>query len=65
MDNVKTYLIASYEELTSKVTWSTWKELQANAVIVAIASFIIAFIIGLMDMLSNMLFSDIIYKIAG
>ncbi|HMV16097.1 MAG: preprotein translocase subunit SecE [Chitinophagales bacterium] len=65
MDNVKTYLIASYEELTSKVTWPTWKELQANAVIVAIASFIIAFIIGLMDMLSNMLFSDIIYKIAG
>ncbi|MFN8262246.1 MAG: preprotein translocase subunit SecE [Chitinophagales bacterium] len=65
MDNVKTYLMASYEELTSKVTWPTWKELQANAVIVAIASFIIAFIIGLMDMLSNMLFSDIIYKIAG
>ena len=57
--------MASYEELTSKVTWPTWKELQANAVIVAIASFIIAFIIGLMDMLSNMLFSDIIYKIAG
>lgn len=65
MDNIKSYLQASYEELTTKVTWPTWKDLQANTVIVVIASFIIAFIIGIMDMLSNILFSDIIYKIAG
>ena len=65
MDNIKTYLQASYEELTTKVTWPTWKELQANAGVVAIASMIIALIIGLMDMFSNILFSDIIYKIAG
>lgn len=65
MDNIKTYLQASYEELTTKVTWPTWKELQANAAVVAIAALIIALIIGLMDMLSNILFSDIIYKIAG
>ncbi len=65
MDNIKTYLLASYEELTTKVSWPTWKELQANALVVAIASMIIALIIGLMDMLSNIVFSDIIYKIAG
>ena len=65
MDSIKTYLQASYEELTTKVTWPTWKELQANAGVVAIASMIIALIIGLMDMFSNILFSDIIYKIAG
>ena len=65
MDNIKTYLQASYEELTTKVTWPTWKDLQANAVIVAVAALIIALIIGLMDMVSNILFSDIIYKIAG
>ena len=65
MDNIKTYLQSSYEELTTKVTWPTWKELQANAAIVAIASLIIALIIGLMDMVSNVLFSDIIYKMAG
>jgi preprotein translocase subunit SecE len=65
MDNIKSYLQASYDELTTKVTWPTWKDLQANTVIVVIASFIIAFIIGFMDMLSNILFSDIIYKIAG
>ena len=65
MDNIKTYLQASYEELTTKVTWPTWKELQANAAVVAVASVIIALIIGLMDMFSNIVFSDIIYKIAG
>ena len=65
MENIKSYLQASYDELTSKVTWPTWKELQANALVVAIAAFIIALIIGLMDMLSNIVFSDIIYKIAG
>ncbi|MBK9328817.1 MAG: preprotein translocase subunit SecE [Sphingobacteriales bacterium] len=65
MDTIKSYLQASYEELTTKVTWPTWKDLQANAVIVAVASMIIALIIGLMDMVSNILFSDIIYKIAG
>lgn len=65
MENIKSYLQASYDELTSKVSWPTWKELQANALVVAIAAFIIALIIGLMDMLSNIVFSDIIYKIAG
>ena len=62
MDNIKTYLLASYEELTTKVTWPTWKELQSNAAVVAIAALIIALIIGLMDMFSNIMFSDIIYK---
>jgi len=65
MDNIKTYLQSSYEELTTKVTWPTWKELQANAAVVAMGAIIIALIIGLMDMLSNVLFSDIIYKMAG
>jgi preprotein translocase subunit SecE len=65
MDNIKTYLQSSYEELTTKVTWPTWKELQANAAVVAMGAIVIALIIGLMDMVSNLLFSDIIYKIAG
>lgn len=64
MDSIKTYLQASYEELTTKVTWPTWKELQANATVVAVASFIIALIIGLMDVAAKILFSDIIYNLA-
>ncbi len=65
MDNIKSYLQSSYEELTTKVTWPTWKDLQANAAIVAVAAFIIALIIGLMDMISNVIFSDIIYKLTN
>ncbi len=65
MDSIKLYLQASYDELTSKVTWPTWKELQANTVVVVVASIVIALLIGLMDMISNIVFSDIIYKIAG
>jgi preprotein translocase subunit SecE len=65
MDSIKSYLEASYDELSSKVTWPTWKELQANTVVVVVASIVIALLIGLMDMISNVVFSDIIYKIAG
>lgn len=65
MENIKSYLLASYDELTSKVTWPTWKELQSNAIVVAVASVVIALLIGLMDVISKLIFSDIIYKITG
>ncbi|MFN8281912.1 MAG: preprotein translocase subunit SecE [Chitinophagales bacterium] len=65
MDSIIAYLQASYEELTTKVTWPTWKDLQANAAIVAVAAVIIAFIIGIMDIISKLIFSDIIYKLTG
>lgn len=64
MDNIKSYLLASYEELTTKVTWPTWKDLQANAVLVAVSAVIIALIIGLMDISSNLVF-DFIYKLTN
>jgi preprotein translocase subunit SecE len=64
MDNIKSYLLASYEELTTKVTWPTWKDLQANAVLVAVSAVIIALIIGLMDVSSNLVF-DFIYKLTN
>ncbi len=40
---------ASYEELINKVSWPTWSELMNSAVIVLIASVIIALIVALMD----------------
>lgn len=43
------YVIESYEELKTKVSWPTWKELQSSAVIVSIASLIIAVVVLLMD----------------
>ncbi len=46
---LKLYLAESYKELTQKVTWPTWPELQSSAIIVMVASLIIAIIIYLMD----------------
>ncbi len=44
-----TYIKEVYKELTTKVTWPTWKELQSSAIIVMIASLIIALIVLAMD----------------
>jgi len=44
-----TYIEESYTELVKKVTWPTWSELQNSAVVVMIASLIIAIVIALMD----------------
>jgi preprotein translocase subunit SecE len=43
------YISESYRELTQKVTWPSWKELQSSAIIVMVASLIIALLIFLMD----------------
>ncbi|MCF8372707.1 MAG: preprotein translocase subunit SecE [Bacteroidales bacterium] len=46
---IKAYLQETYNELVNKVTWPTWPELQNSAVVVMVASLIIALIIALMD----------------
>ncbi len=49
MASVSEYIKESYIELTQKVTWPTWRELQNSAVLVLVAAFIIAIIIMVMD----------------
>ncbi len=49
MANVVEFLKESYTEMTQKVTWPTWLELQNSAVIVLVASIIIALLILGMD----------------
>jgi preprotein translocase subunit SecE len=49
MANVAEFLKESYEEMTQKVTWPTWLELQNSAVLVLIASLIISLLILAMD----------------
>ncbi len=49
MAKVKEYFKESYIELTQKVTWPTWRELQNSAIVVLIAAIIIAMIIYGMD----------------
>ena len=46
---ISLYFKESYDELMHKVSWPTWSELQGSAIVVSIASLIIAFVVFLMD----------------
>jgi len=53
---IVSYIKGSFDELLNKVTWPTWEELQNSAVVVAIASAIIALIIfGMDQVFSNLM----------
>jgi len=49
MANVSEYIKESYIELTDKVTWPTWRELQSSATVVLIATILIALLVFGMD----------------
>jgi len=49
MANVLDFIKDSYHEMTQKVSWPTWSELQSSAVVVLIASVIIALLVLAMD----------------
>jgi preprotein translocase subunit SecE len=49
MNKIKLYIQESYTELVKKVSWPTWAQLQNSAIVVMIASVIIAVIIFAMD----------------
>ncbi len=49
MAKVSEFIKESYIELTQKVTWPTWRELQSSSILVMIAALIIAAIILVMD----------------
>ena len=49
MATVINFFKESYDEMMHKVTWPTWGELQNSAVVVLIASLIIALVILAMD----------------
>jgi preprotein translocase subunit SecE len=48
---IKTYLKNAYSELVNKVSWPTWKELQSSALLVMLASLILAIVIFGMDII--------------
>jgi preprotein translocase subunit SecE len=61
MNKITTYLKESYQELTEKVTWPSWLQLQQSTTIVIVATLVITFIVLIMDLaFSNGL--DFIYK---
>ena len=47
--SLKGYFHESYTELVHKVTWPTWAELQNSAVLVMVATLIIAIMVAAMD----------------
>ncbi|MBC8316093.1 MAG: preprotein translocase subunit SecE [Bacteroidetes bacterium] len=46
---VVTYVKESYDELMHKVSWPAWQELQSSAIVVSVASLIIALVVFAMD----------------
>ena len=49
MNKIVSYLKESYKELTEKVTWPNWEQLQQSTMIVLVSTLVITAIISLMD----------------
>jgi preprotein translocase subunit SecE len=49
MNKVRLYLKDTYDELRNKVSWPSWSELQGSAIVVSIASIIIAILVFIID----------------
>ena len=62
MEQIKLYLIESYNELVHKVTWPTWANLLGSTRVVLIGSAIIAVIVLVMDAISSQI-TEILYNI--
>lgn len=62
MEQIKLYLIESYNELVNKVTWPTWANLIASTRVVLVGSLIIALIVLLMDAFSKQL-TELLYNL--
>jgi len=65
MAGIKTYIEEAADELTNKVSWPTWSELQSSGIVVLVATFIIAGLIYLMDLTFGQLMDVIYLKIFG
>jgi preprotein translocase subunit SecE len=49
MNKISTYFRDSYHELTEKVTWPTWLQLQQSTIIVLVTTLIITALVWVMD----------------
>ena len=61
MESIISYVKESYNELATKVTWSTMSDLQSNTILVLVASVIIALVIFGMDNVSSIILKKFIY----
>ena len=65
MAGVRGYIEEAVDELTNKVSWPTWSELQSSGIVVLVATFIIAALVYLMDLGFGQLMDVIYLKIFG
>ena len=49
MNKITTYFRESFKELTEKVSWPTWAQLQQSTMIVLAATLVITAIVSVMD----------------
>jgi len=64
MSKIRTYFQETTNELVTKVSWPTWSELQGSAIVVMVASLIIALLIFAMDTVFNKLM-EAFYQMVG
>ena len=53
MSKISNYFRESYKELTEKVSWPTWEQLQQSTMIVLGATLFITALVGVMDFVAN------------
>ena len=58
MSKIGVYLAETKNELTNKVSWPTWPELQSSAIVVMISSVIIALVVFSMDFVFEILMKN-------
>ena len=59
MAKIGTYVKESWKELTTKVTWPTWDQLQSSAILVMVTTLILAVIIWLIDLIIRSIMTGI------
>ncbi len=65
MAGVRGYIEEAVDELTNKVSWPTWSDLQSSGIVVLVATFIIAALIYLMDFAFGQIMDLIYLEIFG
>jgi preprotein translocase subunit SecE len=53
MNKVSNYFSESFRELTEKVTWPTWQQLQQSTMIVLVATLLVTGVVALMDLIAG------------
>lgn len=65
MNKFSNYVRDSYKELTTKVSWPTWSQLQQSTMIVLVATILITLMVSAMDFAAGGALSyvyNILYK---